>query len=304
MKFKTSAIALAVASIVSVPMVASAEGSFYASARYGFEQSDSGTTGDDAVNQFKNFGSRFGVKASTDLGNGMTAYSRYEIHMFGGGLRDFLVGVKGDFGNVYMGQSINHAWDSVMTTDSTWWYGGQMHLTEGVQSDAITYQGGSGGVSFGATIRMAQDGDPATAAQEDIDQTELVASFDVGDISLAIGITDKKTSPVDEEAVIGLLAKGSAGDINWAVDYQMQDGAPGAGDMTSLQLEGGMGPFVVQYGMQTNDAAGAAEPTALVLSYTKNIGKDTLMYFEYFTKDSDGGDDPSNLAVVLKYNLL
>jgi hypothetical protein len=189
-----------------------------------------------------------------------------------------------------------------MSTDNTWWYGGQMHLNDGVQSDAITYQGGGGGVSFGVTLQMSDSGLTDTATtQEDIDTTELVASFDVGDITLAVGITDEEGA----ETVTGLLAKGSAGDIGWAVDYQLQDGSTASpGDKTSLQLEGGTGPFLVQYGLQTNDAAGAAEPNALVLTYTKNLGPDTLIYFEYLTIDSDGGDDPSALGVVLKHNLL
>ncbi|MCH7881833.1 MAG: porin [Proteobacteria bacterium] len=301
MKFKTSAIALAIASIVSVPMVASAEGSLYASARYGFSSADSGVTGEDTVNSLHNFGSRIGIKGSTDLGNGMTGYGQWEAHLFGGGLRDFKVGVKGDFGDIYMGDGINHAWDSVMSTDGTWWYGGGMHLTDGVQSNAITYQGGGGGVSFGVTIQMAGEfdaNDDPEPIQEDMDATELVVSFDVGDITLAVGITDVEGS----ETITGLLAKGSAGDFYWAVDYQMQDAVGTFGDRTSLQFEGGTGPFLVQYGMLDDDTG--AEPTALVLTYTKSLGPDTLVYFEYFTKDSDGGDDPNTLGIVLKHNLL
>lgn len=306
MKFKTSAIALAIASITAAPMIASAEGSFYASARYGFSMADPDVAGSDTVNSLHNFGSRIGIKGSTDLGNGMTAYSQWEQHLLGGNLRDFKVGVKGGFGDIYMGDGINHAWDSVMSTDGTWWYGGVMHLTDGVQSNAITYSGGAGAVSFAATIQMADggalDGVPA-GNQEDMDATEVVASFDVGGINLALGINDVEGS----ETVTGLLAKGSAGDINWAVDYQMQDGTIASpGDKTSLQLEGGMGPFIAQYGMQTNDAVGAAEPNALVLTYTKDLGPDTLIYFEYITVDSDdpAKGDPSTLGVVLKHNLL
>jgi len=299
MKFKTSAIALAVASIVSVPMVASAEGSLYASARYGFSMEDTDVTGEDTINSFHNFGSRFGIKGETDLGNGMTGYALWEAHMFGGGLRDFKVGVKGGLGDIYMGDGINHAWDSVMSTDGTWWYGGVTHLTDGVQSNAITWQNSFGAVNLGVTLHMAEEG---TAAQEDIDTTELVASFDLGGITLAAGINDVEGS----ETITGLLAKGSAGNFYWVVDYQMQSAVGAFGDRTSLQLEGGTGPFLVQYGLQTDDAAGNAEPTSLVLTYTKDLGKDTLVYFEYVTNDLDdaAGTTPSTLGIVLKYNLL
>ncbi len=312
---KKTLVALAVASIVSVPMTASAEGSIYASARYGFENKD-GTTAE-AVSHFRNFGSRFGMKADTDLGNGTTAYSLWEIQMFGGSLRDFKVGVKGGFGDIYMGNGINHAWDSVLTTDNTWWYGGSMHLTEGVQSNAITYQGGSGAFSFGATVRMAdgaQAGDDnhedggGGADEEAINQTELVAAFDVAGITIGLGITDEVDDfNVDPEPVTGLVVSGAAGSFNWAFDYQMQsDSGITGGDMNSIQLEGGFGPFIAQYGMKSDDSSvGGTDKTALVLSYTKDLGPDTLMYFEYRTTDLDtaGTDDPTNLAVVLKHNL-
>jgi predicted porin len=75
MKFKTSAIALAVAGSVAAPMAAQAEGSVYASARVGLENVD--TAGISDV-RMRSFGSRFGVRGETDLGNGMTGFGRYE----------------------------------------------------------------------------------------------------------------------------------------------------------------------------------------------------------------------------------
>ncbi len=73
MKFKTSAIALAVAGVVATPMAAQAD--LYASARVGVESMDTG--GIDEL-RVRSFASRFGVKSETDLGNGMTGFGRFE----------------------------------------------------------------------------------------------------------------------------------------------------------------------------------------------------------------------------------
>ena len=73
MKFKSSAIALAVAGTMAVPMAAQAD--IYASARIGLENNDTGGVSD---LQVRSFGSRFGARGETDLGNGMTGFGRYE----------------------------------------------------------------------------------------------------------------------------------------------------------------------------------------------------------------------------------
>ena len=311
MNFKKTAIAVAVATVAATPILASADGSVYASARYGFETQDAGGTSE-RVNQFKNFGSRWGIKGDTDLGNGLTAFGHYEAHMFdvaktatnSGDLRDFKIGVRGGFGEVYMGDGIDHAWDTFMTTDGTWWYGGQSHLFDGVQSNAITYMGNFGPVSLGVTAQMKPEANNAN--EESVDTFEIAGAFDAGVVNIAVGISDAKTSPTDTEAVVGFVVSGAAAGFTYAVDYQMQDAPSGSNaDRTSLQLEGGFANFYAQYGMQETDGSNV-EPTNLVLGYTHSIGPRTLMYFEYHSADPDtaGSDSTDTIAAVLKYDIL
>jgi predicted porin len=207
MNLKKTILALAVAGVAAAPMMASAAGhgpdsAVYGSMRYGVESVDNGGT-TERVTTLRNFGSRFGIKGETDLGNGMTAFGKWEAHMFGAALRDFQIGLKGDFGQVYAGDGINHTWDSYMSTDDTWWYGGQSHLSDGVQSNAITYMGGAGAVSFGITAQM--NAQAVNADEETVDAIEIVVAFDAGPVNIALGMTDVKTSPVDTEAVTGLV---------------------------------------------------------------------------------------------------
>jgi len=314
MNLKKTVLALAVAGIAAAPMIASADGSVYGSMRYGVESVDAGGT-TDRVTKMRNFGSRFGIKGETDLGNGMTAFGAWEAHMFGAGLRDFKFGLKGDFGQVYTGDGINHAWDSLMTTDGTWWYGGSRHLTEGVQSNAITYMGGAGPVQFGITAQFkssAADGSqtisaagvatPVAATAEDdnaIDQIEAVVAFDAGPVNIALGFTDAKSTLNDPKATTGLVLSGSAGGFGYALDLQQND------DASSMQLQGTFGSFYGQFGTSDNGAVNAPTPTALVLGYTQSIGPNTLAYYEMRNADSDvvGDDAVSTIAAVLVYSV-
>jgi predicted porin len=65
MKLKTSAIAMAVAGTLATPMAAQAD--VYASVRIGVENLDTGGVSDMRT---RSFGSRFGIRSETDLGNG------------------------------------------------------------------------------------------------------------------------------------------------------------------------------------------------------------------------------------------
>jgi predicted porin len=306
MNLKKTILALAVAGVAAAPMMASAAGhgpdsAVYGSMRYGVESVDAGN-GLETVTTLRNFGSRFGIKGETDLGNGMTAFGKWEAHMFGAALRDFQLGLKGDFGQVYVGDGINHTWDSYMSTDDTWWYGGQSHLSDGVQSNAITYMGGAGAVSFGITAQMSAQ--TPNANEEAIDAIEIVVAFDAGPVNIALGMTDVKTSPVDTEAVTGLVLKGAAGDFGYKVDFQSQGAAAGAtDDLSSLQLQGSFGSFYAQYGSQDT---GPATPTNLVLGYTQSLGAKTLVWYEFISQDADvvGTDTSTTIAATLKYEIL
>jgi archaellin len=175
-------------------------------------------------------------------------------------------------------------------------------LSDGVQSNAITYMGGAGAVSFGITAQMSAQ--TTNANEEAIDAIEIVVAFDAGPVNIALGMTDVKTSPVDTEAVTGLVLKGAAGDFGYKVDFQSQGAAAGAtDDLSSLQLQGSFGSFYAQYGSQDT---GPATPTNLVLGYTQTLGPKTLVWYEFISQDADvvGTDTSTTIAATLKYEIL
>ncbi|TDJ23735.1 MAG: porin, partial [Gammaproteobacteria bacterium] len=96
MNFNKTALALAVAGITAAPIAAQADPvDIYASVRIGIWSVDQG--GVDNI-EVRSFSSRFGVKAETDLGNGMTGFGRYEwdVDENDFNIRQRIVGVKGD----------------------------------------------------------------------------------------------------------------------------------------------------------------------------------------------------------------
>jgi len=293
MNLKKTVLALAIAGITAAPMMASAEGSLYGSIRYGIQSEDTGGVANRQTTA-QDMGSRYGIKGETDLGNGMSAFGHWEEGMIPravGSTRELKVGVKGDFGQLYIGEAINGAWDSYMSTDGTWWYGGTRKLEDGIQK-GVTYMGAAGPASFGVTIAMDNNG----ATDDDaLDAIEAAVAFDAGPVNIALAMHDAKA---DADAVTGLVLKGSAGGLGYALDFQSQ------GDASSMQVEGSFGSFYGQFGSSDDGSANAATPTALVLGYYQSIGPNTGAYYEMVNADADDGTDAvSTIAAVLMYSV-
>jgi predicted porin len=320
MKFKTSAIAIAVAGTVAAPMAAQAD--IYASARVGIESLDTGGVSDLDIHSFA---SRFGAKGETDLGNGMTGFGRYEwdvdfdnarsaegvgVDTTGDGvvddtttlstdasikLRHRYVGVKGDFGSVTLGQTYHTFYNFLVgPVDSPWWGSGyNMVSYTGRTDNAITYAGGSGGFSFGATGYFVRDTD-----EEAPDAYEVAGSFGIGDMTLAVGV--QHVEVIDNDVTGVTLSGIGAGPVTFAVAYQQND------DDDSLTLEALFGNAYVHIESASIDATDS-DPISVTLGYTQSLGRNTTMWYEAVSADADSGDsddDRTALRAVLKYDIM
>jgi predicted porin len=301
MKFKTSAIAMAVAGTVAAPMAAQAD--IYASARVGIENVDNADVSDLDVHSFA---SRFGARGETDLGNGMTGFGRYEwdVDLTDGEqlkVRHRYVGVKGDFGSVTLGQAY-HTWYNFLVgpVDSPWWGSGYNMVSYTGRTDhAITYAGGSGGFSFGATGYFVRDTD-----EEAPDAYEVAGSFGIGDMTLAVGV--QHVEVVDNDVTGVTLSGIGAGPVTFAVAYQQND------DDDSLTLEALFGNAYVHVESASIDATDA-DPISVTLGYTQSLGRNTTMWYEVVSADADGqdlngdgsdNDDTTAVRAVLKYDIM
>jgi predicted porin len=312
MKFKTTAIALAVAGTVAAPVAVQAGADeIYASARIGGIYSK---TDEDQL-EIKSMASRFGAKGETDLGNGMTGFGRYEWNadMSDGAslsLRHRYVGLKGDFGSVLLGQT-NHTFYNftVGAVDIPWWFsGGTMVEYRGRTDHAITYAGGSGDFSFGSTLYAYDDDD-----EENIDAHELGGSMAIGDMTLGAAYQgsaeDDQGSDGSDKAIFSVTLSGIAiGDTNLGVNVQAQE------DDTGIvgNLDIGNAYIHIEYLLVDKDSGASVsgddeDKVDVTLGYNQSLGRKTQMWYELNYKDADTDDDDDDrtaIMAVLKYDII
>lgn len=304
MKFKTTAIAMAVAGTVAAPIAAQAAADeLYASARVGIWNVDSGGVSDLTV---RSFASRFGMKGETDLGNGMTGFGRYEMQISQGsssgptiGTRHLYTGLKGDFGSVLFGQTYQTFYNYVVgPLDNPWWHSGyNMVNYRGRTANGVTYAGGKDKFSFGATMYFNSDPD-----EEAPDAYELGGSFGFGDMTLGIGFQATETTQgilANDEDIIGIALSGiGIGSTTLGLSWQNQDDADG---LVIDWLIGNAYVHVEALSLEDSD------PLGFTLGYTQSLGRKTTMYYEFFNLDADSDssdDDNTTIMAVLKYDII
>jgi predicted porin len=320
MKFKTTAIAMAVAGTIAAPVVAQAAADeIYSSARIGLWAHKDDGENNTAV---KSFSSRFGAKGETDLGNGLTGFGRFEwdIDLEGGDSitkRMMYVGLKGDFGSVLIGQTYQTFYNFVVgPNDIPWWHSGYAMVNYRSRTgNAITYAGSAGEFNFGATGYFVDDPSDHTP-----DQAEIGGSMAIGDMTLGLAAqwTAKNTeqgSVGDDKMIYGASLTGlNLGMVSLGFGAQMQDD-----DYSALvQADIGNAYVHVEYyyadkgsAGNTQNASGDADPSdedqlSTTLGYTQTLGRKTLMYYEVNYTDRDGSTIDNHTAVmaVLKYDII
>jgi predicted porin len=341
MKFKTTAIAMAVAGIVAAPIVVQAGADeIYASARIGIWNQE---TGGESELDMRSFSSRFGARGETDLGNGLTGFGRYEWDVDlgeGGGLgvRHRFVGLKGDFGSVLLGQTYHTFYNfNVGAVDSPWWHSGyNMIAYTGRTDNGITYSGGNGNFAFGVTAYMDADATRNDAAATDARAAHAASITDgagAGEIARldAEATAAEATASDREDGVDGIEVGASMGigDMTLAVALQdievVDDAVTGISlsgialgpvtlalniqqndDVDGITLNAGFGGFYLHVESTSNDVTDQ-DPIASTLGYTQSLGSKTTMYYEVFQFDKDTGnsdDDLTNIMAVLKYDII
>ena len=302
MKLKTSAIAMAVAGTLAVPMttVVHADGhtksELYISARAGIE---SVSSDDDAIEnlEFGDLASRWGIRGETDLGNGMSAFGSAEWAVNGGALRQLHVGLSGDFGSVKIGENTYAAYYNHVAgpIDKPYWVAFPGIIENGRTGNVINYEGSAGAVRFG--LGVGADGSDTSTTS-----TQFAVSVDIGDsMTLAIGSDDDDNA--NEEATTGITLSGSAGDIAYVAHYATEDENPAlADDITGLQLWVGFGAFWVSYGSVDLDDADAT-PTVISAGMEMPIGPQTRWWLEVSSEDwDDVREDETNIVGALRYD--
>jgi predicted porin len=288
---KKTIIAAAVAASVAAP-AAFAEVTVYGKMHYALVDTDSNGT---KTEDYNNNATRWGLKGSEDLGNGMKAFFKNEFGMntIDGGTesaRDAYVGISGDFGKLTAGRmsaptkGMLYGIGNVQVADINHGEAGDFagaFTSKGHRvSNALAYSNSFGGVNVTAAITGDQAGNGTDFSENtsfSIDTT--VAGVKVGYATLNYG--SGQGSDVD---IFG--AKMSMDALTIGLAYEDVDST---NDTTGVSLSYKMGnnSFNVAYAETDVDAGSATDHDTTVVSLQHSLSKRTSVYVGYSEVDSN-----------------
>ena len=199
---------MAFAGVLSVPSVLLADANWYGSLRGGVEFGG----GDDA--RFKDGGSRWGIKGSNEVSEGLSAVYRFEAKIDSasatqvGGDRLSYVGLSGGFGTLSMGRVGSAGGNSTGgMLDNSFHYGNS--YTGFRTGNAVSYSHSVGGVSVQLdAIMKPMDAKTGATADGAIDETQLGLSMNLGDFGkLAVSHVNVEDTMMD--GMVDLVIRGA-----------------------------------------------------------------------------------------------
>lgn len=316
-----SAIALAVAATLAASAVAHAETTFYGSFRMsvnytdpdGIDPEDVNSPGDiqnlldDGNWDIKNHSSRWGVRGSEDLGNGLSAIYQMETQVradvhngsdFSGRLA--WVGLKGGFGAVKLGAQWSPYYNVTGRTDvfNSVWFNGAMYPSGTFRkNDALVYETPDSISLFKGEVMLNMDGqtlddDGNSTSEDSIDEYNLGANFNIGPAGLGVAYLDNRVSDQDQWAVTGGV---DFAGFNIAALYEDVDEV---GDAWSGLVQYAFGNNIVRgaYGQLDQDEGDKIDTWAL--GFQHNLSSRTRVWAEY----EDVEDSSSQFNIGMRHD--
>ena len=293
MKRKTTLLAAGLASALGFTSVAiAADATLYGSVRSGIiydkpdgakAQWDLGSVdaGDlvPAANGDKLW-SRIGVRASHDLGNGMTGGLHIERRLDNFRTRHQNVYLSGAFGKVTLGQQ-GTVYHPAVSWDGTWLFGGNASFDtsreQGVKYSSML----DGPFSFSAMI--SDNGSNDNGSGKGFDKYQMSASYSADVANVSFGYLGQGDGgPKYYGGTVG----GSITGFDWEVGYEKSNG-----DAAHYGAFASYAGAYAYYEGQNND-----NPYYLVLGYSRPLGTNTRLILEHLTAE----DTRSKTALALK----
>ena len=173
-----------------LPIGAHAEATVYGRVVNAIDFNDTGKAGEDSTTDVSTVGSRFGLKGSSDIGNGLTARGHFEFGLAtdkkANGLSNRIasVGVAGGFGSIDVGNQWSAFYNSTgVDMDPSWTQGGGGD-TPFRASNTIKYANAFGPLNLELDMRLNGGGDE--------EGTEALAG-DGGGFGVRVAVTDNLT---------------------------------------------------------------------------------------------------------------
>ena len=286
---KKQLIAVGLAGLLTIPAVSfgaeMAGPSLYGSFRTGIIFGDGDSDVSDIV-------SRWGIKGSHEVSEGLTASYKYEAKMnttnaqsSGEAGRLSSISLSGGFGTVSLGQiwsaSAIHYGFAVDPSYYNGLFGGATYRTP----YTVSYSSSAGDVSFQI--------DKQTGGSE---RVQLGASASFGPVGVGLGYWG---SDVDDSSFTGVALSTGAAGVSLTIGLGSSDDAAGVSSDTSiLNVGGSLGDSGFSYALQVanSDAADNAGDQNLII-VTNSLGSGASLIFEYLDK---GNDDDNSSLIGLK----
>jgi predicted porin len=303
---KKSLIAMAVAATVATPMVASAAmlqatGDQDAFDLYGsFRPQFISISNDEAI---RDGGSRFGLKGTHDLGNGLESFYRLERRFnttnasFPEAGRLAYAGLKGGFGALSMGQqwapyynAVVSANDPFPTVGASNWYGTFEDGGTNRVGNNLTYAL-PGGMAIGGALAIVIDGDtaePGVQEENSVDLVSLGLTATAGPVDLGFGYNDVGSNlPGDDDVKrVGITASADAGPVRLGFMWENVDVRDGSGSISPWSVIASGWGFTAQWA----DQDVAVDTGALALMYDYKLSGNTRVQIAWETVDNRDDD--------------
>ena len=218
---------LGLAGLLGMPSVVFGEATWYGSFRGGLESSGDST-------HMKSFFSRWGVKGSNEVSEGLSANYRYEEALdlatasLSTGNRLSYVGLSGGFGTISLGRIWSASWNSVgAILDNAYVYGDSK--TSYRVGPAVSYSNSVGAASVQLDLVM----DGANSAKSGVDQYEFGLSMDLGAATLAFAHRKKYMAAVTNTTTTFVPGTGST-----PATIVVKEGSPGTPPKVTVTQEG------------------------------------------------------------------
>ena len=298
---KQKILAAAIASTLAVPFAAQADNTWYGRINTALKITD--TDGASTNADVTGVSSRFGVKGSSDLGNGLSLGYKYEFAVdsdkanIANNNRISELALSGAFGTFKIGKFWGAAFTStgsIMNPNNA--TGGQAYdsIIGGYRvGDSIAYSGGGGNLSFMVDAQI----DGANAASTGVDSWNLGAVYNAGSLVIAASHSDDKGTDSDAQAI---AAAWSMESMRVSGGYASNDDASGV----MLRLDGKAGEGNVSWGVQFNDLEDDVngDSDAITLNVHNEMGKGTNIWAELDLASSDSGADTNTLYLGIRKN--
>jgi len=307
---KKTIIASAVAAAVAAP-AAFADVSVYGKAHMAIQQKDASTNVDSIASR----ASRFGVKASEDLGNGMKAFVKMEWGtdtVDGGSVvtgtgatngaadtsastqqftaRDANMGISGDFGTVTLGRmggphkGTLYAVGNVQLADANGGddFAGNFDSKGGRVSNALAYSNSFNGVDL-TVATVGNDSD------DNFDDKAISLTTTLAGVKLSVANLNQGGATDDDITIYG--AKYSIDGLTVAVVREdVDDNAASSAedyDTTGISASYAMGNNVISASHSTRDYDGTTKDREVTtFGIEHKLGKKTSIYASYADKDT------------------